>query len=152
MGTSAVVHERPSGHFPRISLQLICDDVRVENSGKLIIIGLYVDTVVVSELPANLLLTFLQFYQVDEVRPFSVNFQLSGPRGTIGNPVLTEFNIIAPGPVVGIVKIPLRLDSAGQYRITISMPDGTVLTNPNGENTKTFNVILGTQSAAGRTQ
>jgi hypothetical protein len=44
-----------------ISKVLICDDIRVENNGKYILIGVYTDDILVSSLPATLsFMTYLQ--------------------------------------------------------------------------------------------
>lgn len=132
--------------MPRLTLQLICDDVRVENNGKLIIIGLYVDAVVVSGFPANLLLTFVQIYQVEELGQFLVNLQLSGPNGNIGEPIPIEFAPRSLGAVVGIAKVPIRFESSGEYQITITDSNGSVVPNPGGAQSKTFAIL---QVAAG---
>ena len=132
--------------MPRLTLQLICDDVRIENNGKLIIIGLYVDVIVVSGFPASVVLTFLQFYQVEELSRFVVNLRLSGPRGDISEPVLMNFEPTSPGAVIGLAKIPMHVESPGEYRITLTDSDGRILHNPDGTPYKSFAIL---QAATG---
>jgi hypothetical protein len=58
---------------------LVCDDVRREDNGKDIIIGVYSDTLVIPAFPATLQLTFwLQFYANEITENTSVNFRLIG--------------------------------------------------------------------------
>lgn len=102
-------------------LQLICDDVRIENNGKLLIIGLYLDTIVVTELPIVLQpLTFFHVYEANETGKFAVTVELFAPEGKVGDPVRVDLDVKSPGVVAGIVKMNVPVRSAGKYRIVTS--------------------------------
>ena len=69
---------------------IICDEVRVEDTGKHIIIGVYSESIAVSDFPANLLLSFwIQFYvdrdgEIDiELRILSNKKQVAHARGKL---------------------------------------------------------------------
>jgi hypothetical protein len=126
----------------RAKLQLVCDDLRVEEgTRKLLVIGLYLDTLVVPTLPITLPLTFFTAYEVDELRLFHLSGQLSGPSGDVGPRVALDLDVQQSGTVISIVKMVVQFETLGDYRFVLSEPR-----NGQGiEIVKTFSVILASQ-------
>jgi len=133
----------------RATLQLICDDVRLEaDTRKPIIIGLYLDAIVAFALPITIQpLTFFNAYEVDEVRSFHLVGQLRGPAGNVGPPVPLDLDIQQPGVVISIVKMSVQFETPGEYRfvMTEARNEGMI------EIVKSFNVILATQTGVQHT-
>lgn len=107
---------------------LVCDDVRREQSGKLIVIGMYTAGVVLQRIPANLPgLTFLTALQPTAAGKWEFTFRLShvatgavlGPEGKI--------EIEVPkvgGPAVIPIRIgPLNFQMPGEYAFTLGGPN-----------------------------
>lgn len=99
---------------------IICDDVRREDNGKLIVLGMFMGTIGVPQLPTTLsTLTVLLVFDADRTEnlPFTLKIkslesgkQLAEAQGFA--------NIPQPGPGVMPVKFGnVRIDSAGAYSI-----------------------------------
>jgi hypothetical protein len=58
---------------------IVCDDVRREDNGKEILIGVYSSDILVPVLPANLQLVFWMHVYNDEVGEFPFEVRLTGP-------------------------------------------------------------------------
>ncbi len=107
---------------------LVCDDVRREDTGKQLIIGLYTPNVVVTQLPATL--PSLAFFQcVESDRPTSYRMSLKLNHLESG-----ETLIEAMGGVTfaqpGLAFIPWRLGTVqfkavGAYTLSIDVDDQT---------------------------
>ena len=85
---------------------IICDEVRVEDTGKHIIIGVYSESIAVSDFPANLLLSFwIQFYvdrdgEIDiELRILSNKKQVAHARGKL---IINDYKNIVTSAFNGI--------------------------------------------------
>jgi hypothetical protein len=125
----------------RHQYSIICDDVRREDNGKLMILGMYVGTIVVPQLPTIMpTLTMLLFLEDD--RPgewpwkFSISTQSAERSRTIAE-VHNRANVIQPGPVVMPIKfVGVNLTEAGLYHGVLEIEREPVAVVP-------FNVILG---------
>lgn len=101
---------------------LVCDQVRQENNGKFIAIGLYTPDVVVAAIPASLpSLAFLVAFDTDEPGNLTFSFQLSH----LGN-VLAGGSGGANVVRAGTVVLPLNLGtiqfmSAGVYTFSLQI-------------------------------
>ena len=107
---------------------LICDEVRVENNGKLLIIGLYgpgpsaSSVILVPQIPFVFpSLTFVQWLESD--RPAQVQFRASISHLESGQEVSQVAGLAGiPAPGTGLALIgfrPLRLDRLGAYTFTV---------------------------------
>lgn len=113
---------------------ILCDDVRREDNGKLIILGMYFGAITVPQFPAILpTLTILSVFQAD--RPGNIPFTLRVQRLETGKSLLEAqgfANIQQPGPAVMPVKFgPVRFDEGGAYSVVTELQGqpGHVLTD-----------------------
>jgi hypothetical protein len=60
---------------------IVCDDVRREDNGKEILIGVYSSHILVSVFPANLRLFFYTMLSADESGDYKFSMRLIGPNG-----------------------------------------------------------------------
>jgi hypothetical protein len=118
---------------------LVCDEVRQENTGKFLIIGLYTPDMTVPQLP--FLLPHLTFFVALETdRPGNYGFRLqlqhldSGARLADG---MGGFGVLRPGMAVFPIRMQnIQIAASGSYMLSISI---------DGERepiTTSFNVIL----------
>ena len=105
---------------PRAIDVIVCDDVRVENTGKLMLVGVYLGNIVCRELPTILpTLSFLTKWKSDDGSLPKGVFRLLDPTGTEVVAVGTEA-IPAGDPKPMLLSInrfvPVRLKVPGRYR------------------------------------
>ena len=104
---------------------IICDDVRREDNGKLIVLGMYLGTITVPQLPAILpSLTIVSLFQGE--RPESWSWRLSIQNMERNNQVVVEArgfaNVLAPGPGVMPVKfVGVQFQQAGAYNVVLEV-------------------------------
>ena len=102
---------------------LVCDEVRMEMTGKFIVIGLYTGPIGVPQIPLQMHLTFMHFLQADRPGRFTVKLRvehletgrrlIEGQGGIqVGIPGLT---VIAP------FKVPLQIDREGDYNFILEI-------------------------------
>jgi hypothetical protein len=98
---------------------IICDDVRREDNLKLIVIGMYLGTISVSQLPTIMpTLTVMSVFESerDENMSFTVTIQSLESGKTVLK--AQGFANVRPGPGIIPVKFgPVRFDQAGAYSI-----------------------------------
>jgi hypothetical protein len=118
---------------------VMCDEVRIEMNGKLILMGVYTPDMTVAQLPTVApVLTFFVMLQDD--RPDNHQFRLSVQHLETGHVVaqgMGGFQTPRPGLVPLPVRIsPIQFSSAGAYTFSLFMDN---VPNPI---TYQFNVIL----------
>jgi hypothetical protein len=121
---------------------LLCDDVRREDNGKLIVLGLYFGIITVPQFPAILpTLTVLSVFNAD--RPSNSPFTIRVQRLENGRTILEAQGfapVVQPGPVVMPIKFaPVRFDEGGAYNIT------TEVNGQTGQLVSDFAVVLNPQ-------
>jgi hypothetical protein len=86
-----------------IKFGIICDDVRREENGKFILIGVYGHDIIVPSLPANILVSVVYQFEAKETGSFETTFRIS-----IDDEVQIEskgkFQVAAPG--IGLAAVP----------------------------------------------
>ena len=107
-------------------LTIICDEVRREDNGKLLILGMYIKSIVVSQLPAVLpSLTFFQLLEAD--RPGMWNMKVKIQHLETGRPILQAGGVInaaQPGAVVSVLRFPnVPLIAVGPYNFSMEIED-----------------------------
>lgn len=95
----------------RISAGFLCDDVRLEKSGKLVVVGMYTQDIVFQEFPATISLSIVvQLHEVaDGATKIELRFsheedEIIRLRGDIGNAPETPFWITLPLPPLTFKK------------------------------------------------
>lgn len=105
---------------------LICDDVRQENNGKLIIIGLYTPNVMAFQIPMSLpSLSFLQMMESDRPGQYTFRLQLqhleSGHQTAEARGILT---FVQPGLGINVVRFNnVLIDRLGTYNLILTVED-----------------------------
>jgi len=105
---------------------LICDDVRQENNGKLIVIGLYLPDIAAFQIPVLLpSLTFIQALESD--RPGQWTFRMKLTHLESGHQVaeaMGAINVAQPGLAVSVVKFGnVTFDRLGTYNMTLTIEE-----------------------------
>jgi hypothetical protein len=119
---------------------IMCDDIRREDNGKLVIIGMYMDTIQVPALPFPLpTLTFLSVLSCDRPGQFRFSFKLKQEEG--GTQPLAEGMGQAPvndprQPLVMPIKmVGLQINAPGLYTFSLEFDGQEPIVS-------TFNVVL----------
>lgn len=116
---------------------MICDDIRTEDNGKHIFIGVYEDNIVVNTLPTILPQIYVYTkWNTEETNIQKFELKISQPNGKVIGPLTGEFDL--PAKKKALIQwgiSPFNLASTGTYLI-----DATI----NGKNTHigSFDVIL----------
>jgi len=129
---------------------LICDDVRREDNGKLILIGLYLPDMVVQQIPF-LMPTLSFFLNLESDRPGTFAFRITiqhQESGTILGQAMGMIPVANPAaPIIIPVKVGgVQFNSAGLYSFSMSVdgqPDPLVAT---------WNVVLRVPGPGGAAQ
>lgn len=102
---------------------LICDEVRIENTGKFLIIGMYTGPIGVPQIPIPFGLTFMHFLQSDRPGRFSAKFRVenleTGQRLVEGQAQIQVNNPALPAIVP--IKVPLQIDREGAYHFILEL-------------------------------
>lgn len=111
---------------------LVCDDIRIENNGKLMLIGIYLPDVVVQQIPFVLpTLTFVQSLESDTAGRFQFKWMLQHLES--GNVVvqgvgLATFHV--PGMGIAAIKTSnVQFPRDGSYSYAVIFDDGQTLTH-----------------------
>lgn len=106
--------------MPKLIDWMICDDIRVENNGKTIIIGIYHDNIIVSALPFVMpqLVTWTK-WDVIESPLKKFEFQIEAPDRKVIGHVSGEppKNAAGKKAILQIAISPFVIKEVGEYRI-----------------------------------
>ena len=102
---------------------LICDELRIENNGKLILIGVYGEHIIVPQIPFVFpSMTFVQW--LDSERPDQMQFRSSVSHLESGQEIAQAAGMIQiPTKGTGLAVIgfrPIRFDRLGAYTFTVT--------------------------------
>lgn len=123
---------------------IVCDDVRREDNGKEILIGVYSGDITLPRLPANIRIFFWAMLYVEEGGEQTFNIRVLGP----GEVQLIQGNFHAllpdtpPEGSLPIGPLLLQIQTAGQLSLQIKREGGE------WETIKTKSVILHEENAA----
>lgn len=103
---------------------LVCDDVRQENTGKFIIVGLYTSTMGIPQIPFVLpFLTFFMFVNAD--RPEQASFRMRLERMENGQRLVEGMGMIAvqrPGIGASPMRVgPIQFQATGMYSFVVDI-------------------------------
>lgn len=105
---------------------LICDDVRREDNGKLMILGLYMGTISLPQIPFIMpTLTFFLSLESDRVGQWSMRFKLQNLES--GRNLIEGTGGIAiqqPGPGIAPIKLGgIQFQAVGAYNFIVEVED-----------------------------
>lgn len=120
---------------------LMCDDVRQENNGKFIVVGLYTPNMSVPQIPFTVpFLTFFMFVETD--RPGNFPFRMRLERMETGQRLVEGMGMMgvrAPGLGASPMRVgPLQFQAAGTYSFVVEIDGGAPIIT-------SFEVILAPQ-------
>jgi hypothetical protein len=103
---------------------LVCDDIRQENNGKFILIGLYMGNITVPHVPFVLpSIAFFQVFEADRLGNFTFKMRLE--RMDTGQALVEGMGMLSvqkPGPGVTPIKFaPVPLPMFGTYSLIVSI-------------------------------
>jgi uncharacterized protein DUF6941 len=103
---------------------IMCDDVRQEANGKLILIGCYLDTVALPHIPIAIPgLTFFQVYESD--RPGNISFRVRLERMDTGQVIAQAMGMgLIPKPGLGVAPVrlaPIPFPVFGTYNLVVEI-------------------------------
>ncbi|MES2223229.1 MAG: hypothetical protein V4587_19945, partial [Acidobacteriota bacterium] len=107
---------------------LMCDEIRREDNGKFIVLGLYTPNISLMSLPAILpALTFFQYLEADRLGSFSQRISLNSletgkviASNTSMLNVQPQANVIAPWTVLNAIGFRnVMIDRAGAYNLSV---------------------------------
>jgi hypothetical protein len=103
---------------------IICDDVRREDNGKAILIGVYPVDVVVETLPANVQLALWTCVSVNQLGAMPFSFRFIGTRGNVVSEVRgdAEFRELSAAQFQA-PRMPVLLESEGRLRVELKLGD-----------------------------
>jgi hypothetical protein len=95
---------------PRVLAALVCDDVRREDNGKEILIGIYPGSILVPKFPATMVLSFWLYLQPHQAGELHLEFRVTGAeQGFAYMDGVVEFGDSDEPGSLTFPKIPLRL-------------------------------------------
>lgn len=108
----------------KVEYTIICDEVRREDNGKMIIIGVYFGAIVVAQIPLVLpSLTFFQLLKGD--RPGTWNARMKLQHLESGRNIVEAMGAInfqQPGPAVNAIRLPnVQLTAPGTYNFVMEI-------------------------------
>jgi len=119
--------------FPKVRFGALCDDVRREDNGKLIFLGVYGESVLVASFPARLRLANPVWFELKE--PYNGNIWSQvllddekimegvGPAEMgAGNPLITIQPIPIQVPREGMLSFQLKFSEDGEWQTTVTIP------------------------------
>lgn len=74
---------------------IVCDDIRQESNGKLILIGVYSDDIIVPSIPTNIALCFLIQIRMMSNQPVNAKLRVTDPSGTTSGEGLLNLSSIS---------------------------------------------------------
>jgi hypothetical protein len=107
---------------------LVCDEVRQENNGKYLVIGLYAPGIIFQRFPATLnKLTFFTCLRPQESGTWELAFRLShldtgaivGPEGKVKIEIRVQSNATYPRTYVPLVIPGIQFQMPGLYALTL---------------------------------
>lgn len=109
----------------RVDAALVCDDVRVERSGKSIIIGVYAHDIQVVDFPAQLTLTYWVRFDAPEKGDYKGQMRIKSTDGAIFARGEFGFSVKETGiGAIGFERIPVHLHAEGPLQFEWQFDSG----------------------------
>jgi len=118
----------PNARLPRLLDVLICDDVRREDNGKLLVVGLYLDAVEVASVPTTIpsLVFVCKWAGAGSALPAGAYRVLDGSGAVLGT-IETPAATLDPPRDKALIMLafrPFTFPSVGTYRLTFTPASG----------------------------
>jgi hypothetical protein len=125
----------------RVASVVVCDDIRVEQNNKFILIGVYTGNIVVGGFPAEIgLCWWIQFF-VEELGKFELEMQLIKEDGAALLRLGAALELIErEWGVISIPKLPLQIQSDGSFKLQMKKKEDSDWATINEFSVKTGNV------------
>lgn len=109
--------------IPNITLvhAIICDDIRREDNGKFILIGVYPEVIILSAIPAQITLSLWLQFKIQIFNKENIEFVIRG--SAIKEPInfsldINDTNILGkPSSIPLIVRLPFAFNNPGDFTI-----------------------------------
>lgn len=104
-----------------LSHSIVCDDIRREDNGKFMLIGVYPELIMVNMLPAQLILSIWMQFKMQLLEKTTLEFEIKG--SALQEPITFTFeigdeNLFGKDEAVPlIVKLPFNIQAAGAFTI-----------------------------------
>lgn len=108
---------------------MLCDDIRQENNGKRIFIGVYDDSIIVPSVPLTIpQIVFYSKWDITAAPIKKFEFKMVQPGGKIIGPIVNELSPPSPESngrkaIVQIGLTPFNIEASGEYRIQAKIND-----------------------------
>ena len=105
--------------MPEVSIDsiIVCDDIRREDNGKFILIGVYAASILVAEFPVEMSLCFFGRLTPNKVGEIKVDFRYSKDKRPIsGAQMVVEATALDPDIFAG-PSIPVKIESPGRLTL-----------------------------------
>ncbi len=102
---------------------LLCDEVRQENNGKFLIIGMYTPDIVLATLPTVMPLTFFSVFDADRIGHFALTMKLQhAESGSTLVEARGGLIVQRPGMTVVNARLPnIMFQAAGPYQFIMTI-------------------------------
>jgi len=103
---------------------IMCDEVRIENNGKLLLLGVYLDVILLPQIPATFAgLTFLMKLESDRPGVWTARLKLQHlDSGEKLMEAIGSINFQRPGPAVNPVRLPpFVIKAPGVYHFVVEI-------------------------------
>lgn len=104
---------------------IICDDVRQENTAKLLLIGVYTGPIGVAQIPVTMPvgLTFFQNWESDRLGNFDMKMKIQHlESGHVLVEARGNMSVNQPGPIYAPIRLaPLQFNAVGTYNLVIEI-------------------------------
>jgi hypothetical protein len=101
---------------------VLCDDIRIEQNNKFILIGVYTGSVVVPGLPAELLVSWWIQILPEKTGTFELELQLISPEKAILLKAMLGFEIRElDWSAIPLPKAPVHVQSAGELQLQMKL-------------------------------
>lgn len=102
---------------------VVCDDVRIENTGKHILIGVYLGTIAVFTLPTKLKLTFWMEMSAEQMGHYSGEMQIVRPDGSVIVKGGLKFSLDKKMSFIQLPNIPIEIQGYGPIDLQMKIGD-----------------------------
>lgn len=104
---------------------ILCDDVRVEDNSKHILIGVYTNGVMLKQMPGTLAVTLWLIVSISEAGKHTIQIELRGKKGEIGT-ITVDADVNDANGLIPITcpKLPVKFEEPDEIEVYLSLDSG----------------------------